>query len=316
MKTKSILEMSSGLGTVVIGGGSGFIGTALSKSLKRRGYDVLLISRKPGLWRTTWSDFNANGLPESTTAVVNLAGQNVLDPLRRWTEGFKQNVWASRVNTTKYLAQAIEVAKVKPKVFITSSGVGFYPPNQNEVFDEDAPGGDFDFLSRLCTDWEEAANLSPSVNVRTVKMRTGVVLGRQGGMVQQLYIPFFMGVGGPVGSGTQPMPWIHIEDIVGLYIHAIETDCVSGVVNGVAPEIITNKDFASAFGKALWRPSFVPLPTFAVNLMFSEERGKIMTEGPKVAPKKALETGYSFRYPQITLAAKEFSKLIYADEQD
>ncbi|XP_064113933.1 epimerase family protein SDR39U1-like isoform X2 [Macrobrachium nipponense] len=257
--------MSQSLGTVVIGGGTGFIGTALSNSLKKRGYDILIVSRKPGLWRTTWSEINNTGLPESTTAVVNLAGQNLLDPLRRWTEGFKQNVWASRVNTTRYLAQAIESAKVKPKVFVSTSGVG-------------------------------------------------VVLGRQGGMVQQLYFPFFCGLGGPVGHGNQPMPWIHINDIVGLFIHAIETESISGVMNGVAPQIISNKDFANAFGKALWRPSFIPLPTFAVNMLFSEERGKIMTEGQKVIPKKALETGYTFKYPDITVAAKEFSKLIYADE--
>ncbi|XP_042219738.1 epimerase family protein SDR39U1-like isoform X3 [Homarus americanus] len=258
--------MAGQLGTVVVGGGTGFIGTALCNSLRHRGYDVLAVSRKPGPYRITWSDFSNKGLPDSTTAVVSLAGQNVLDPVRRWTEGFKQNVWASRVNTTKYLAEAIQHSSTKPKVFVSASGVG-------------------------------------------------VVLGRQGGMVQQLILPFYMGFGGPVGSGNQSMPWIHIQDIVGLFIHAIEKENVIGIVNGVAPQIITNREFATAFGKALRRPSFVPLPTFAVNLLFNEERGKIMTEGQKVTPKKALETGYSFKYPNITSAAKEFSKLIYADEQ-
>ncbi|XP_042219737.1 epimerase family protein SDR39U1-like isoform X2 [Homarus americanus] len=297
------------------GGGTGFIGTALCNSLRHRGYDVLAVSRKPGPYRITWSDFSNKGLPDSTTAVVSLAGQNVLDPVRRWTEGFKQNVWASRVNTTKYLAEAIQHSSTKPKVFVSASGVGYYPPSQDEVFTEDGPGGDFDFLSRLCSDWESAADLPSDLGVRTVKIRTGVVLGRQGGMVQQLILPFYMGFGGPVGSGNQSMPWIHIQDIVGLFIHAIEKENVIGIVNGVAPQIITNREFATAFGKALRRPSFVPLPTFAVNLLFNEERGKIMTEGQKVTPKKALETGYSFKYPNITSAAKEFSKLIYADEQ-
>ncbi|XP_071525217.1 epimerase family protein SDR39U1-like isoform X1 [Panulirus ornatus] len=306
--------MPSHLGTVVIGGGTGFIGTALSNSLKQRGYEVLVVSRKPGPYRTSWNDLHKEGLPNTTTAVVNLAGQNVLDPLRRWTEGFKQNVWASRVNTTKYLAQAIKESSVKPKVFVSASGVGYYPPKQGEVYAEDGPGGDFDFLSRLCSDWENAVNLPPSLNVRTVKIRTGVVLGRQGGMIQQLIVPFYMGFGGPVGSGEQPMPWIHIHDIVGLFIHAIENESVSGVVNGVAPQIITNKEFARAFGEALWRPSFIPLPTFFVNALFSEERAKIMTEGQKVIPKKALETGYIFRYPDIKSASYEFAKLIYADE--
>lgn len=305
---------SAKLGTVLIGGGTGFIGAALTNSLRHRGYEVVVVSRKPGLYRLSWSDLNKNGLPKSTVAVVSLAGQNVLDPLRRWTEGFKQNVWASRVNTTRYLAEAIEGSEVKPKVFVSTSGVGYYPPGREEVFKEESPGGDFDFLSRLCTDWEAAATLPDSTGVRTVRIRTGVVLGRQGGMIQQLIFPFFMGVGGPVGSGNQYMPWIHIHDIVGLFIHAIEQENVTGTVNGVAPQIITNKEFAKAFGQALWRPSFMPLPTFAVNLMFGEERAKIMTEGQKVWPQKALDTGYTFQYPDITSAAKEFSKIIYADD--
>ncbi|CAL4132241.1 unnamed protein product [Meganyctiphanes norvegica] len=306
--------MSSQLGTVVIGGGTGFLGTALSKHLKRRGYEVLIISRKPGPNRMTWSEMLKNGFPENTTAVVNVAGQNILDPTRRWTEGFKQNVWASRVNTTRYMAQVIQEKDVKPSCFVVSSGVGFYPPSNTVEYSEDGPGGDFDFLSRLCKDWEEAAQLPEDLNVRTVQMRTGVVLGREGGMIQQLIVPFFLGLGGPVGSGTQPMPWIHIRDIVGLYTHAIQNASVTGALNGVAPQLITNKEFAQAFGGALWRPSFIPLPSFVVNGMFGSDRAKVMTEGQKVVPTKALETGYEFKYPDIALAAAEFSKIIYTDE--
>lgn len=142
---------------------------------------------------------------------------------------------------------------------------------------------------------------------------SGVVLGREGGMIQQLYVPFFMGFGGPVGSGEQAMPWIHIHDIIGIFMHAIETENVTGVINGVAPQIITNRDFATAFGRAMWRPSFVPLPSFVVNMMFGEERAKIMTEGQKVVPKKALDTGYTFKFPDINAACTEFSKLVYVD---
>lgn len=262
----------------------------------------------------TWSEMLKNGFPENTTAVVNVAGQNILDPTRRWTEGFKQNVWASRVNTTKYMAQVIQESDIKPSCFVVSSGVGFYPPSNTEEYSEDGPGGDFDFLSRLCKDWEEAAQLPDELNVRTVQLRTGVVLGREGGMIQQLIVPFFLGLGGPVGSGSQPMPWIHIRDIVGLYMHAIENGSVSGAMNGVAPDLITNKQFAQAFGGALWRPSFIPLPSFVVNGLFGSDRAKVMTEGQKVLPTKALETGYEFKYPDIKLAAGEFSKIIYADE--
>ena len=130
-------------------------------------------------------------------------------------------------------------------------------------------------------------------------------------MVQQLFLPFYLGFGGPVGGGDQPMPWIHVHDIAGLFHHALQCDQVTGVMNGVAPQIVTNSDFAKAFGSALWRPAIVPLPTFALNLLFSEERAKIMTDGQKVVPKKALDTGYSFKYPDIASACSEFSKLFY-----
>ncbi|MCL4127045.1 UNVERIFIED_CONTAM: hypothetical protein GTU68_054270, partial [Idotea baltica] len=147
--------------------------TALSNHLRAKGYNILIISRKPGPSRTTWSELEKQGLPSETTAVINLAGQNLLDPTRGWSPGFKQNVWASRVNTTQYLVNAIKEAKIKPKVFVSTSGVGFYPPSDRAEYDEDSHGGDFDFLSRLCTDWEKAAEVPPEMNVRVVTIRCG-----------------------------------------------------------------------------------------------------------------------------------------------
>ncbi|KAB7505590.1 Epimerase family protein [Armadillidium nasatum] len=301
----------SQLGTIVLGGGSGFIGTALSNLLKSKGYNIVVVSRTPGPSRMTWSELQSGGLPKGTTAVVSLAGQNVLDPTRGWSPGFKQNVWASRVHTTKYLADAIKEADVKPKVFVSTSGVGFYPPSMTKEYDESSEGGDFDFLSKLCTDWENATQLPANLNVRTVIIRCGVVLGRNGGMIRQMFLPFYLGLGGPVGSGNQYLPWIHIHDVASLYLHAIETKDLTGVLNGVAPQLITNKEFAKSFGRALWRPSFIPLPTFVLNMMFSEERAKIMTEGQKVIPKKVIKSGFNYAYPDINSAAKEFAKLIY-----
>uniref|UniRef100_A0A6A7FZU3 Epimerase family protein SDR39U1 n=1 Tax=Hirondellea gigas TaxID=1518452 RepID=A0A6A7FZU3_9CRUS len=137
----------------------------------------------------------------------------------------------------------------------------------------------------------------------------GVVLGRSGGMIQQLFLPFYFGVGGPVGSGKQSMPWIHLQDVVGLFEHALHNSSVTGVMNGVAPQIITNAQFAKAFAAALWRPAFMPLPTLILNLMFSEERAKIMTEGQKVRPDKAISTNYKFKYPDIESACAEFAHL-------
>nr|CAD7434542.1 unnamed protein product [Timema monikensis] len=295
------------------GGGSGFIGTALTNLLRTNGYGVTIVSRMPGPQRISWSDLAKFGLPQNVTAVVNLAGQNVLDVTKRWTPGFKQNVWASRINTTSSLAQAINKAENKPMVFVTISGVesvailecvGIYKPSPDIEYTEDSLVQEFDFLSKLCHEWEGAARLPQNLGVRQVVIRSGVVLGKNGGMVKQLYIPFYLGLGGPVGSGKQYMPWIHIDDLTNLLLFAIQKKDVKGVLNGVAPEIVTNKEFSQAFGRALWRPALIPLPEFVVNTAFSEERAKIMTEGQRVVPKRTLSYGFHYMYPDIETACK------------
>lgn len=197
----------------------------------------------PGPQRITWHELNEVGIPKGTTAVVNLAGQNVLDPTRRWTPGFKQNVWNSRVKTNLALAQAINNAAVKPSVFVTISGVGIYPPDTETEYSEESPGKEVDFLSKLCIEWEKAAKLPEGAGCRNVIVRSGVVLGKDGGMIKQLYLPFFLGLGGPVGSGNQFLPWIHVDDVAKLICFAIESGEIDGVLNGVAPQIITNKEF-------------------------------------------------------------------------
>jgi uncharacterized protein len=181
------------------------------------------VSRMPALNHITWTDIDKLGIPEDTAAVVNLAGQNVLDPSRRWTVGFKQNVFNSRVNTAKSLVRAIEKAVVKPEVFINISGVSNYKPDDKKVYTEEDPSEDYDFLSNLCIEWEKAATIAKETGVRNVKIRTGVVLGREGGMIQSLFLPFFMGVGGPVASGNQPLPWIYIDDLCNLIKHSIQS---------------------------------------------------------------------------------------------
>nr|CAG4635503.1 EOG090X07KR [Artemia franciscana] len=289
------------------GGGSGFIGTQLQKTLRKKNYDVIVVSRKPGNHRISWGDLSKSGLPKGTTAVVNLAGQNVLDPMRRWSPGFKQNVWASRVNTTKSLSKAILEAEKKPKVFVSQSGV------ETTVYTEASSGGSGNFIAELAKDWESAAQLPPESGVRNVIIRSGVVLGRQGGMIKQLYPVFYLGGGGPIGSGRQYFPWIHVQDCVNLFTHAIENDKVSGVINGVAPHIITNAEFSKCFGRAMWRPAFVPLPEFAVNTIFGPDRAIMMLEGQKVVPEKALEFGFEFKFPTIDKACEEMAPLLHRE---
>uniref|UniRef100_A0A1B6DNY7 DUF1731 domain-containing protein n=1 Tax=Clastoptera arizonana TaxID=38151 RepID=A0A1B6DNY7_9HEMI len=312
----AVRSLSSTVGThsghVLLGGGTGFIGSAFQYLLKKRGYEVTIISRMPGPQRLSWFDITNNGLPSGVTAVVNLAGQNILDPLKRWTPGLKQNVRNSRINTTLSLAQAIAKAEKKPGVFVCISGVGIYKPSPTAEYDEDSVlGPPFDFLSELAQEWESASKLEDD-NVRRVIIRSGVVLGRAGGMINQLYPPFFFGLGGRIASGKQYMPWIHIADMCNLLLFSIENENVSGVLNGVAPQIITNEEFTKAFASALNRPALIPLPEFIVNFLFGNERGKIMTEGQKVLPNRVLHYSFKYKYPDIVSATKGCSDIFYS----
>lgn len=195
-------------------------------------------------------------------------------------------VRSSRILTARAMSRAIQECPAgdRPRVFVQISGVGYYPADDGKaVYDESSPGGAGDFFAGLARDWEDAARLPADCSgVRQVFVRSGVVLGRRGGMIGRLFLPFYLGAGGPVGSGAQPFPWIHLKDLTGLIAHAVERDGVSGVLNGVAPQTVTNAEFASAFGSALWRPAFVPLPAFVVNLVFGSERGSILLSGQKV----------------------------------
>ncbi|XP_035679683.1 epimerase family protein SDR39U1-like isoform X1 [Branchiostoma floridae] len=290
---------------VLIGGGSGFIGTALRKLLEHRGYQVTLISRTPGKNKITWDEVKKTGLPECY-AVVGMQGSNILNIFRRWTDGFKKEVWDSRVETTKTLAQAISEASNPPKVWVSFSGVGYYKPSYVYDYDEDSPGGDFDYISQLATAWEEAAKLpAENTNTREVIIRsasTGVVLGRDGGAIKQMYFSFWFGSGGVIGDGMQFFPWIHINDLTRLVMHALENEKVTGVLNGVAPETITNWDFTKEFNTVLLRPGFFPLPRPIVNFALGEERAKMLTEGQAVVPKRTLESGFTFNFPKIKMA--------------
>ncbi|XP_038077539.1 epimerase family protein SDR39U1-like [Patiria miniata] len=289
---------------VLLGGGSGFVGTAIRRLLLQRGHSVQLVSRSAGKDKITWNQLRKEGLPECD-AVVSLSGENILNPLRRWTESFKQEVTDSRVKTTAALAKAIADASKPPKVFVSTSGVGYYTPSLTAEYTEDSPGGDSDFLARLCTEWENSAKLPDShSHVRQVIIRTGVVLGRDGGAIQQMIWPFWLGVGGIMGSGNQYFPWIHIDDIAGIFVHAIESPNCPPVLNGTAPTPVTNREFTKAFGSALCRPTVLPAPGFAINWAFGAERAVMLLEGQKVLPKRTLESGYEFQYPTIEQALK------------
>ncbi|XP_060031257.1 epimerase family protein SDR39U1 isoform X1 [Erinaceus europaeus] len=304
---------------VLVGGGTGFIGTALSQLLRARGHEVTLVSRKPGPGRITWEELAASGLPRCD-AVVNLAGENILNPLRRWNETFQKEVLSSRLETTQLLAGAITKAPQPPQAWVLVTGVegeaeprtntcrstaAYYQPSLTAEYDEDSPGGNFDFFSNLVTKWEAAARL-PGDSTRQVVVRSGVVLGRGGGAIGHMLLPFRLGLGGPIGSGHQFFPWIHVGDLAGILAHALEASHVQGVLNGVAPaSATTNAEFAQALGAALGRPAFIPLPSAVVQAVFGRERAVMLLEGQKVVPRRTLAAGYRYSFPELRAALRE-----------
>jgi len=301
---------------ILIGGGSGFVGKFLRRTLEKKGADVTLVSRSEGPNRITWRDVERNGLPHDYQAVINLAGENIMNPMKRWNSDFKFALRSSRIDTTKQLANAISQSKSRPKVWICASAVGYYPPSRTAVYTEDSVVAQNDnFLSRLSVDWENASHLPESVkDVRQVTIRLGVVLGRTGGIIQQIYLPFFFGVGGPIASGKQWFPWVHVEDVAGIFSHAVYSDAVKGVLNAVAPTQSTNSQFTAAFARALWRPAFLPVPSVVFNFIYGSDRAQAVVESRKVIPKRTLESGYKYKYPDLDSACKEFSRFIYPSE--
>lgn len=292
---------------VIVGGGTGFIGKALVDTLKRKGHEVTIISRTQAPGRITWNEISKTPLPECE-AVVNLAGENILNPLKRWNEEFIKELRNSRLETTSTLARKIAEARNPPKVFVSSSAVGYYPPSETVEYTEDSPPSSANELTRLCNDWENSAELPEGCKTRLVKFRIGVVMGRTGGIIQQSIWPFWFGLGGIIGSGKQYFPWIHIDDMTGMIVHALENDHVTGVLNGVAPEIVTNERFTKEYAGALWRPAILPTPAFVVNFIFGQERGKLLLEGQKVIPKRTLELGYKFQFQEIKSALANIVK--------
>jgi uncharacterized protein (TIGR01777 family) len=235
-------------------------------------------------------------------AVIHLAGENVF--AHRWNKRFKQLLVDSRVKSTQNVAQALlrkpQTASGHPKVLVNASAIGIYGPHgDEEITEESEPGNDF--LAGLCIEWEKAARTVESASVRSVQVRVGVVLDPQGGALAKMLTPFKLFAGGPVGSGKQWMAWIHHEDMVGLFLLALDRAECRGPLNGTAPNPVTNKILSKALGRAMHRPSFVWTPTIALRIVLGEVAG-VVTAGQRVVPKKALELGYAFKYPTVESA--------------
>jgi uncharacterized protein (TIGR01777 family) len=295
--------------TVLLTGATGFLGRLLALRLAREGYEVLAWVRSPEraraalgigprLLRTDISEAGLRAELSHVHAVIHLAGEPLFGP--RWTDARRAELRSSRVDTTARLARAIASATRKPKAFVVGSAVGFYGPHADEPIDERSSNGS-DFLSALCRDWESAAEPAVTAGVRTAWIRTGIVLGPEGGALAKMLPPFRFGLGGKLGSGKQWMPWIHVDDWIELVMRALEDSKFSGAINATAPQPVTNADFTKALGRALSRPTPFPAPGFALKLALGDVADLLLT-GARVLPKRAEELGFRFRFPDLDSA--------------
>jgi uncharacterized protein (TIGR01777 family) len=293
---------------VVIAGGSGFLGRALSERLLARGHEVVLLSRgaesfseRPNLRVVRWTPDGRSGAwageLDSATALINLAGAGIAD--KRWTTARKKLILDSRIQSTRSLMDALRSVKTKPAVFVQASAIGFYGAyDTGPDFDErSSPGSDF--LSGVCVAWEAEAQPAAMLGCRLVVLRSGIVLDRRGGALAKMLPPFRFFVGGPIATGRQFMSWIHLDDWIGLVEWAITNPAVSGPVNATAPKPVTSADMARAIGRSLHRPSVMPVPAFVLKTMFGEMALVCLIRGQRVLPRRALDLGYQFRHPQI-----------------
>lgn len=285
-------------------GGTGFIGTHYTNYLVENGHAVVILSRstrKSDHPMKSYLQWDGTTIPEEVGVVdvlVNLAGAGIAD--KRWSEEWKKLVIESRVKATKACVEFINQAEIKPKVFLSGSAVGYYGAVREEVVDETSDGRD-DFMGRVCRLWEEAAE---GAETRTVLMRIGVVFGRNGGPLEVMKKPYKMFVGGPIASGKQGLPWIHIQDWIGTAEACIANENVKGPVNMVAPGLTKQGDFASALAKAMGRPNLFRVPKFALNILLGES-GVIAWGGQFVKPSRLKKMGYTFKYEKIEACLKD-----------
>ena len=281
--------------TVAVTGASGFIGSALSQFLTTGGHRVLpIVRRKPheGSGEIFWDPMEGRidrDRLEGIDALVHLAGESL--SRGRWTASRKRTIWRSRVEGTRFLAQTLEGLRKPPRVLVSSSAIGLYGNRGAERLTEDSRPGK-GFLADLCREWEAAAVTARRSGVRVVLLRTGLVLSPAGGALGTMLLPFKLGIGGRLGSGRQYVSWIDHDDPVALILHAITTPSVRGPINGTAPHPVPNATFTTVLGRALKRPTLVPVPSLAVRGMFGEMGKALLLEGARVIPEVAARTGF------------------------
>ncbi len=292
------------IGKVVIAGGSGLIGRALTERLVEAGVETCVLTRRLdgvvlprgaravgwGGEATAWA-----GELEGAHAVVNLTGENVASG--RWTAARKARLAASRLDPTRALVEAIRTAERRPRLLVQASAIGYYGASDDRELDESAPAG-HGYLPDLCVDWEQASVGVEALGVRRVLLRTGIVLAREGGALAKMLPPFRLGIAGALGDGRQWMSWIHLDDMVGAIELLLRHADLAGAFNLCAPDPARNAEFTRALAGAVRRPALVRVPGFALRLLLGE-MAQILLEGQRVMPRRLLEAGYRFRFPEL-----------------
>ena len=293
---------------ILVSGSTGFIGSALLPSLTSAGHHItrLIRSGTPKLGGTspaiTWNpdleELNPSSL-EGFDAVIHLAGENIAGG--RWNPRRKSSIRESRTKGTRLLSQALGGLGHPPKVFISASAIGYYGNRGDERLNEKSPPGE-DFLAVVCQEWEQATVVAAKAGIRIVNPRIGMVLSPKGGALAKLLTPFRLGVGGVVGDGNQYMSWIELDDLVGVFQHALASHQLQGPVNAVSPNPVTNREFTKTLGRVLGRPTIFPLPAFAAKLALGEMAEALLLSSQRVEPQRLLETNYVFRFLQLERA--------------
>ncbi len=296
---------------VLVTGATGLIGSDLCDALLARGDEVVGLTRDPDRARpknptVTWHAWRPTTEPPPPAAldgidgVVNLIGEEIN---QRLTDEAKVRIRESRILGTRNLLEGIEASPTEPSVFVGQSAIGYYGDRGAQVVDEESEPGE-GFAAEVPIDWEAAERQAEGIFDRVVIFRTGLVLSKNGGLLKQLLLPFKLGVGGPIAGGDQYMSWVHIEDVVGLFLWALDDHRVWGVINGTAPNPVTNRELSKALGRALHRPAFMPVPKFAVAALRGGELADVVAGGARVIPRRALDLGYEFRHPELDEAMR------------
>lgn len=299
----------------IITGGTGLIGRALAASLAADGGEVIVLSRNPdrvtdlpaGVRVQRWDTRSAQGwasLVDGADAIVNLAGQSIAG--LRWTQSHKRRVRESRLNAAQAVIEAVESATDKPRVLIQASGVGYYGHRGEQVVAEDTPPGN-DFLARFAVEWEASTEPVEAHGVRRTVIRTSAVLSDRGGILPLMALPFKLFVGGPVGSGRQYVPWIHIADQVAAIRFSMDTEKATGPFNLSAPNPLTNAEFSRALARVLGRPALMRAPGSVLRLLLGE-MASLLLEGQRAVPQRLLDLGFSFRFPEAEAALRDLLK--------